>query len=536
MKIFLLALSTLLSEDLTCVGAGILAGSGDLAWPTALIGCYVGIVIGDGLLWYLGHTLGRRALKLPIVRTMAPPEKLARAERWFADNGLKVVLISRCLPGSRFVTYLCAGILGSKAKNFILLATIAALVWTPMLVWVSAQFQDAVIDVFGKIENHPWVTIIASIGFLVGSLHLVGLLSSKRERSLFRATWARRRRWEFLPVWIFEAPLALYAVWLSIRFLGLRHPLASNPAIPLSGFVGESKAAILAEMDDDSGAFPRTFLLDKETEPTERMERADAFLESSGLGFPVVVKPDLGQRGSGVQLVDDHEELREALSHPGYSLVVQEYLDLPFEAGVFYRRLPGEDNGRILSITLKDFPTVTGDGKSTLEKLVVTHPRQRLWAHLFLHRLGARVLYVPAEGEVVSLGMAGNHAQGCTFRDGSSLATPELEAQVDAWVRRFEKGFHLGRLDVRAPSQEDFLAGRNLRVIELNGVTGEATHVFDPDRSLFAAWRDLGAQWRDAFRIGRANRKAGHRVAGYGEFFAAAWSNWRQGRHHPPAG
>ncbi|MFQ5748704.1 MAG: hypothetical protein ACE5H3_04505, partial [Planctomycetota bacterium] len=37
-KVLLLALATFLSEDLTCVGAGILAGAGDLLWPTALIG------------------------------------------------------------------------------------------------------------------------------------------------------------------------------------------------------------------------------------------------------------------------------------------------------------------------------------------------------------------------------------------------------------------------------------------------------------------------------------------------------------------
>ena len=49
----------------------------------------------------------------------------------------------------------------------------------------------------------------------------------------------------------------------------------------------------------------------------------------------------------------------------------------PFEAGVFYYRMPDEPKGRILSITDKHFPFLVGDGASTVEDLIWAEPRLR---------------------------------------------------------------------------------------------------------------------------------------------------------------
>ena len=60
------------------------------------------------------------------------------------------------------------------------------------------------------------------------------------------------------------------------------------------------------------------------------------------------------------------------------------------------------------------------------------------------------------------------------------------------------------------PTQEyPFDAFRNLRVLELNGVGAEATHIYDPQVSLWAAYRTMARQWRLAFEIGAAQRDRG---------------------------
>jgi hypothetical protein len=83
-----------------------------------------------------------------------------------------------------------------------------------------------------------------------------------------------------------------------------------------------------------------------------------------------------------------------------------------------------------------------------------------------------------------------------------------LAAAIDRLSRDYA-GFYFGRFDIRTPARADFRRGRNFKVVELNGVTSEATHIYDPRNSLFNAYRTLCAQWRIAFEIGAANHARG---------------------------
>jgi hypothetical protein len=92
------------------------------------------------------------------------------------------------------------------------------------------------------------------------------------------------------------------------------------------------------------------------------------------------------------------------------------------------------------------------------------------------------------------------------FLDGSWARTEALEAAIHRISRTYD-GFCFGRYDIRTPNVEDFKRGRNFKVLELNGVTSEATHIYDPKNSLWDAYRVLFAQWRIAFEIGRQNHQ-----------------------------
>jgi hypothetical protein len=192
-------------------------------------------------------------------------------------------------------------------------------------------------------------------------------------------------------------------------------------------------------------------------------------------------------------------------------IVVQPYHPGPFEAGIFYYRFPWEPRGRILSITDKHFPRIVGDGVSTLEMLIWAHPRYRLQAATFLARHRQTLGRVLAKGEALQLAIAGNHAQGTLFRDGSHLWTPELERRIDEIARAYP-GFFVGRFDVRYEAVASLQAGRGFAIVELNGATAESTDIYDPDRSLVSAYRTLFRQWTIVFAIGAANRAAGASV------------------------
>jgi len=330
---------------------------------------------------------------------------------------------------------------------------------------------------------------------------------SRRRRKLIGQVW-RWFRWEFWPLYVFYPPVIAYIAYLGLRFRGLTLFTATNPAMPAGGFVGESKHEILEHLKDAGSCLPFSTLL-REGPLEHRAEQAEAFMQNHQLSFPVVLKPDAGQRGSGVAVVRSSQQLREYLGRTSHPIIVQEHVP-GREFGVFYVRYPDEKRGRIFSVTEKRMPVVVGDGSRTLEELILADDRAVCMADLYLGNNSERAQYVPLAGERVQLVEIGTHCRGAIFLDGSYAITPALEETVHRIASTFG-GFFFGRFDIRVPAVEDFIAGQNLKVIELNGVTSEATHIYDSKLSLIDAYRVLFRQWRIAFEIGHRNRKRGVR-------------------------
>lgn len=311
-------------------------------------------------------------------------------------------------------------------------------------------------------------------------------------------------------MWLFYAPVALWLLWLSVRHGGIATITASNPGIPDGGVVGESKFHILSNLPE-RWTVPSAVV--EGLTPVERTDRILDLMRQRGWAFPIILKPDVGQRGVGVRLIRDAGDVATYCAGEDGRILIQPYHPGPYEAGIFYYRLPGERRGTILSITDKHFPVLVGDGRSTIEDLIWAHSRYRLQASTFLRR-HCRVLdRVLRPGESFQLAIAGNHAQGTLFRDGWHLWTPALERRVDEIAQAY-RGFFIGRFDVRYANVAALQDGDDLAIVELNGATAESTNIYDPARSLTSAYRQLFRQWSLVFEIGAANRRAGAPVTG----------------------
>ena len=137
-------------------------------------------------------------------------------------------------------------------------------------------------------------------------------------------------------------------------------------------------------------------------------------------------------------------------------------------------------------------------------------------AATLLEGLGARCAEVPAAGETVTVSSLGTHCRGAAFHDANHLITPALEEAVGRISARAQ-GFHFGRYDLRVADEQALRDGVGLRVLELNGLTSEAAHIYDPRHPARYGWRVLREQWRIAFRIGAANVAAGARRSSWRE-------------------
>ena len=112
--------------------------------------------------------------------------------------------------------------------------------------------------------------------------------------------------------------------------------------------------------------------------PSESYVSIEHKLLRAGITFPLIAKPDIGYRGFLVRKLNTPSELEAYLGRYNIDFIIQEFLDFPEEVGIFYYRLPNERRGKVVSLTLKEFLYISGDGRSTVRELIEQKPRALL--------------------------------------------------------------------------------------------------------------------------------------------------------------
>jgi membrane protein DedA with SNARE-associated domain len=526
-----IVLATFVSEDLTCIGAGLLAARGDVSPAWAIGAAALGIWIGDLLLYWAGHAIGRPALRKAPIAWFVHEEEVVQSEQWFAHRGAAAILIGRAVPGSRLPTYFTAGLLDLGVLRFALYAGLAVALWAPLLGGGALLLGWHALSLVEVYETWALPALLGVLFTVLVAIKFVVPLVTWRGRRIVAGRLRRITHWEFWPPWVFYPPVLLYFLWLALRYRSLSLFTAVNPGFPAGGFIGESKVDIIERIAAEPGVVVRTRRIWSEFPPERKVELVQEFMAEHHLAFPVVLKPDAGQRGSGVKIARSADDLRSWFDRMRVDAVVQEYATGE-EFGVFYYREPDQDQGRIFSITRKVFPEVVGDGTRTLEALILADERAACMARLYMERNAHRLWEVPAAGERVRLTDVGNHCRGTIFFDGTALRTPAMEEVFDR-LSKSVPDFYFGRYDVFVPCAEDLQDGRNIKVIELNGATAEATSIYDPKNGLFDAYRVLFEQWRILFRIAQKNRERGAAVVPWQELLRLLGDYRRMARSHP---
>jgi membrane protein DedA with SNARE-associated domain len=525
-----IVLATFVSEDLTCIAAGLLAAGGHMTPFNAIGAAGLGIFLGDLGLYAAGKWIGQPALRRAPIAWFVHDEDVGRSQEWFAHRGPVVILLGRFVPGSRLPTYFAAGLLDVGFWRFAWYAAIAVTIWAPLLGGGAMVLGRNVLPLIELYELYVLPALLAVALVMVLVIKFVVPAFTWRGRRMIVSRWMRMTRWEFWPAWVFYGPVLLYYFWLALKHRSLSIFTAVNPAVPAGGFIGESKSQILDGLANPEFV-AHTCNLVAADDADQRVRLAREFMDQHGLAYPVVLKPDAGQRGSGVAVVRSDDELEAYLRAIRVDAVVQEHCE-GLEFGVFYYRYPDEERGRIFAITKKDFPVVVGDGESTLERLILFDRRAVAMAKLYLDKQVHHLWDVPAAGERVQLVEIGNHCRGAVFLDGTDLITPAMEEAFDRVTKGFE-GFYFGRYDVLVPTVLDLQQGRRFKIIELNGGTSEATSIYDPKNSLLDAYRVLFEQWRILFEIARRNVERGVRPDGTTELLKRLGRYRKAARSHP---
>ena len=328
-------------------------------------------------------------------------------------------------------------------------------------------------------------------------------------------------RIEQIPKSILCWPLVAQWFLLAAWHRSLTLPSTVNQGIETGGLAGESKSACLTKISPDFAPWIACWrLVLPGCDPAEIRREA-------GIEFPLIAKPDIGWCGYGVRRVDDATALLAyAAAFPaGAAFMIQDLVATPGEAGVFYVRQPDAARGQVTGLTLRQPPSVTGDGRRTVRALVAANERLRGHAALYASALGETAIQaVPGAGAVVVLSTIASIRIGGVYEDATQHVTPALEAAIDS-IARSMGGFHFGRFDVRFDTMADLLGGK-FRIIEVNGAGSEAIHLWDPALSIRAAFAGVFAKQRLLFTLGEAMRRRGYAPVGV-VGLARAWLRQR---------
>lgn len=311
----------------------------------------------------------------------------------------------------------------------------------------------------------------------------------------------RLRHWEYWPFGIIQMPAIVYYFWLSIKARSFFFFTASNPSIEMGGLLGESKSEILKAITDHYKA--KSKLIRRPI----HADKLQSILESEKFTFPIICKPDLGERGFFVRRINNAEEARQYMQEFPHDFIIQECIELPLEFGVFYKRYPTETHGHVFSITGKAFLEVTGNGKDTLQDLFLKKDRAKLQWNKLKIVWSDKWNYIPKTGEKIILNKIGNHSLGTQFTNCNYLINAKLNHSFDVLAKSIP-GFYYGRFDLRCQSIAD-LENAQIKVMELNGCGAEPAHIYQPGYPLWKAVIEIIAHWKSIYIIAKQNKEKG---------------------------
>lgn len=306
--------------------------------------------------------------------------------------------------------------------------------------------------------------------------------------------------WEYWPSYLIYFPVYFYWLWLSIKARSFFFFSAANPSIHHSGFAQERKSDIYSIIPQQY--YPRTLLCEAGADG----HKLHKLMAAKNIRFPIIAKPDIGERGVQVKLLHSASELKDYGNKSKVAFLIQEFISYEHEVGIFYYRIPGENSGHISGIVGKEFLTVTGDGVTSIEGLLKINKRYLLQLPALRFTYGSFLDTVLEAGKEHVLVPYGNHSRGSKFIDESWRITDALSVAVDRICQQIP-GFYYGRLDIKFRSWDTLLEGKELSIIELNGAGSEPTHIYDPSHSLLFAWKEVCRHWKLLFQISRLNAK-----------------------------
>ncbi len=159
-----------LPGELLLIVASVLAGRGDLSFPSLLFFAWVGAVVGDNIGYVIGRILGRTVVLRYGEKIGLNAERLRKIEEVFARYGPVTVAFARFVNILRQLNGVVAGTLNMDWRWFLISNALGGALW--VLVWGFAGFYlgehlSSIITFAGNLGGIGAIAILAVLLFVL---------------------------------------------------------------------------------------------------------------------------------------------------------------------------------------------------------------------------------------------------------------------------------------------------------------------------------------------------------------------------------
>ena len=167
-------------EDILLIASGYLAYKGLVNVHLMMIVAFLGVVIGDCSVYFIGVKFGNKLLRSRVFSKILNENKLEKARAYLHKYGNCIFFVGRFLPGLRSAIFIIGGSLHVQFKFFIKYDGSAALISVPLWIysaWHFGNYIELIIKIFHKSERY----ILSYVGLLV-FFHLLTYLIKRKLR------------------------------------------------------------------------------------------------------------------------------------------------------------------------------------------------------------------------------------------------------------------------------------------------------------------------------------------------------------------
>ena len=125
----------------------------------------LGDILGDMLLYYIGYSGGSAALLKAERILKVKPEIVSKIEYLFKKHGKKTIFAVKSTTGLCWITFIAAGSVRMRFKEFILASFLGGIIWSGLLVFMGYFFGYAFQQIAAYIKYAGLIILISAAAF-----------------------------------------------------------------------------------------------------------------------------------------------------------------------------------------------------------------------------------------------------------------------------------------------------------------------------------------------------------------------------------